>query len=442
MRDKISGNGGNLAFKPIGIMEFEAEDPWKTSVTLLNTQNTAEILLGATVEGAGQEDMNARVPVANNDLNRDDVGVNLLNQPKFNIDRSLRNGAESGVHSSQDSRQGTDSTQSNGYNTILSPLEHGAAANLFIDFNCSNYGKGREENSDKHGSNDNSTIDLSMISSPQRSKNRSQTITNYQNMFTESQKVAYVCMCTLSISQYQTDRLTHDAKKFTKDNITQRNAMNSFKGWADAFKDKLYIYLDISVTERGMIESMAMHGVPAQDLADAIMNNVNFNTEVVNQQDIADVRVTILSHLFIICTSGGIYDARSRTLLKTVANYLGISGVKLTEIETSIANQLLVFSAIETDEMGQNVNVENDLVKGRNKMDGKHRWLLAGLATLAGGTVIGLTAGLAAPFIGAGIVSGLATLGISGAGVASVGTFITGAGGLAFITTGGYFSSY
>jgi hypothetical protein len=46
-----------------------------------------------------------------------------------------------------------------------------------------------------------------------------------------------------------------------------------------------------------------------------------------------------------------------------------------------------------------------------------------------------LTAGLAAPLIGAGIGAALTTFGVSGA--AGVGTFMASTGGLALITTGG-----
>jgi hypothetical protein len=49
--------------------------------------------------------------------------------------------------------------------------------------------------------------------------------------------------------------------------------------------------------------------------------------------------------------------------------------------------------------------------------------------------VIGLTAGLAAPFIGAGIGAALTTFGVTGA--AGVSTFMASAGGVALITTGG-----
>lgn len=51
---------------------------------------------------------------------------------------------------------------------------------------------------------------------------------------------------------------------------------------------------------------------------------------------------------------------------------------------------------------------------------------------IGGGLVIGLSAGLLAPFIGAGLAGALTTIGVTGTG-----TFLAGAGGAAIITTGG-----
>jgi hypothetical protein len=51
---------------------------------------------------------------------------------------------------------------------------------------------------------------------------------------------------------------------------------------------------------------------------------------------------------------------------------------------------------------------------------------------LGGGLVLGLSAGLLAPVIGAGLGTAFTTIGVSGTGA-----FLTGAGGAAVITTGG-----
>ena len=58
--------------------------------------------------------------------------------------------------------------------------------------------------------------------------------------------------------------------------------------------------------------------------------------------------------------------------------------------------------------------------------------MMMGLATVGGGLVIGLSAGLLAPLIGAGLAAGFTTFGVAGTG-----SFLAGAGGAAIITTTG-----
>ena len=57
---------------------------------------------------------------------------------------------------------------------------------------------------------------------------------------------------------------------------------------------------------------------------------------------------------------------------------------------------------------------------------------MMGLATVGGGLVIGLSAGLLAPVIGAGLAAGFTTIGVAGTG-----TFLGGVGGAALVTTTG-----
>lgn len=204
--------------------------------------------------------------------------------------------------------------------------------------------------------------------------------------------------------------------------------------------------------EQEMVKSLSKHGVTSADIASNVkkvtqtlsndvtptnadhMEKINTPAEdFYDALDIleGDVRYTMLSHLFIISISDGTYDSRSRTLLKSFATLLCIPVPDLVKVEHTIAMQLILYQ--EDEKMASHGNT----ITRRNKTDSKYRWLMAGIATVAGGTVIGLTAGLAAPFIGAGIVSALSTFGMTGAGVVGVGTFMTGAGGLAVITTGG-----
>ena len=264
---------------------------------------------------------------------------------------------------------------------------------------------------------------------------KSQTLSSIQNVFTDAQKIAYVSLCYLIRANFKNRRLKGLKK-----------ALASYDQWSGQFMEKLYVYLDILVEgffinpERQMVQTLAEHGLQEEDIVKGLMRDVSSQMEAYkatvdngleNNNRISDIRFTILSHLFIICISDGFFDARARTVLKAVASHLSIPALELVNLENIISDQLRV------SDHADEVRHEGEIVENRNKLEATNRWLFAGLATVAGGAVIGLTAGLAAPFIGAGIVSALTTFGVTGAGVTGVGTFMASAGGLAMITTGG-----
>jgi hypothetical protein len=143
-----------------------------------------------------------------------------------------------------------------------------------------------------------------------------------------------------------------------------------------------------------------------------------------------DIRFVILSHMFLLSISDGFYDARSRALVKSIASYLEILPIDTIRVEFAIADQLRI--SVNEDE---NLKHAEAVLGERNKIESKKRYLYTGLAALGGAAVIGLTAGIAAPFIGAGIGATLSTFGYAGA--AGVSTFMVSTGGLALITTGG-----
>ncbi|KMU74187.1 transmembrane and coiled-coil domain containing proteins 4 [Coccidioides immitis RMSCC 3703] len=74
---------------------------------------------------------------------------------------------------------------------------------------------------------------------------------------------------------------------------------------------------------------------------------------------------------------------------------------------------------------------EAEHMEKRRKEALKRRYMIMGLATVGGGLVIGLSAGLLAPVIGAGLAAGFTTIGVSGTGA-----FLGGVGGTALITSG------
>ncbi len=138
-----------------------------------------------------------------------------------------------------------------------------------------------------------------------------------------------------------------------------------------------------------------------------------------------DIRWTILCDLFLILIADSVYDARSRVLLEQVACKLGLGWLDVVKFESRITEALEIQEDVET--------LENQgLIQVAQKAGKKRRYMMLGLATLGGGLVIGLSAGLLAPVIGLGLAGALTTVGVTGTGA-----FLGGTAGAAVITTGG-----
>ncbi|KAH7886365.1 hypothetical protein F5I97DRAFT_1830131 [Phlebopus sp. FC_14] len=138
-----------------------------------------------------------------------------------------------------------------------------------------------------------------------------------------------------------------------------------------------------------------------------------------------DIRWTVLCDLFLILIADSVYDARSRVLLENVALKLGLGWIDVVKFESRVTEALEIEEGVEKMD-------NQDIIDGSSKAARKKRYMMMGLATLGGGLVIGLSAGLLAPVIGAGLGAAFTTIGISG----TTG-FLASAGGAAVITTGG-----
>lgn len=245
---------------------------------------------------------------------------------------------------------------------------------------------------------------------------QSQTLSDIQKVFDEAQKIAYLGLCYTIMYIYKTTRLKN-----------QKKALMSFETWAVEFTEKMFVYLDVTkageysfaqlfsrttkvalvilhLIERTMITNLAMHGVQPSDLAITLIQDAKRSAKAFEDQEkdkIAreqealdaglplpestaspiqdrpvDIRFTVLSHLFLLSISDGLYDARSRALLRQVAKHLNINWLDFVLIESTIADQLRIYE--EEEVFGHNEQVVGD----RNKIDGRNRLLFAGLATL------------------------------------------------------------
>ncbi|RDL36703.1 uncharacterized protein BP5553_06055 [Venustampulla echinocandica] len=138
-----------------------------------------------------------------------------------------------------------------------------------------------------------------------------------------------------------------------------------------------------------------------------------------------DLRWTVLCDLFLTLIADSIYDARSRVLLEKVGENMDVSWLEICRFEKRVTDALEMQQAAEKENWNEDEHKEN-----RRKLALKKRYMMMGLATVGGSLVIGLSAGLLAPVIGAGLAAGFTTIGVAGTS-----GFLAGAGGAAIITS-------
>ena len=139
-----------------------------------------------------------------------------------------------------------------------------------------------------------------------------------------------------------------------------------------------------------------------------------------------DLRWTVLCDLFLVLISDSIYDSRSRVLLERVGSAMEVSWLEICRFEKRVTDSLEMQEAANKETWDEAEHMEN-----RRKLALKRKYMMMGLATVGGSLVIGLSAGLLAPVIGAGLAAGFTTIGVAGTS-----GFLAGAGGTALITSG------
>uniref|UniRef100_A0A672J6M3 Transmembrane and coiled-coil domains 4 n=1 Tax=Salarias fasciatus TaxID=181472 RepID=A0A672J6M3_SALFA len=132
----------------------------------------------------------------------------------------------------------------------------------------------------------------------------------------------------------------------------------------------------------------------------------------------------IIQDLVSFSVKDGQYDSRARVLIRHVGCLLRVSPHQLEEFEETLGERLR--------EGGEESEEESSRRRRRERGRKLRRYLLIGLATVGGGTVIGVTGGLAAPLVAAGAgavlgAGGAAALG-SATGIAIMASLFGAAG--------------
>ncbi|KAL7271657.1 hypothetical protein RUND412_005561 [Rhizina undulata] len=301
-----------------------------------------------------------------------------------------------------------------------------------------------------------------------------------KELLTEGQRIAYVGVCRLAMAEMAQDmeKLDSSSRSVKKDLQT---AKDTFKMWNQKMMIRLYNHMDITADEQIMIEQLAEHGVISSDLTPTLLKNSRVNnpmaqypssvssprqssiypdsprsrsrdslspsvgapppyeetahnelSEVKNPSQLPqsrtidiDLRWTVLCDLFLVLIADSVYDARSRSLLERVGKMLDVSWLDICKFEKRVTDALEMQEGAE-----QNWN-EEEHMENRRKQARNRRYMMMGLATIGGGLVIGLSGGLLAPVIGAGLAAGFTTIGVAGTG-----SFLAGTAGTALIASG------
>ena len=311
-----------------------------------------------------------------------------------------------------------------------------------------------------------------------------------KDLLTEGQRIAYVGVTRLAMAKLVTELSDVEGTKNTKKGLLI--AVESMKMWSQQMMVRLYKHMEIDSSEQVMIEQLAEHGVEPEDLTPALMQNarvknpmaedpstdkeslaspklsgegrasmssqlpaeeeesaetdslppykehedvempeVRTPNQLGNSQNIdLDLRWTVLCDLFLVLLADSIYDSRSRTLLERVGASLQVSWLDICRFEKRVTDSLEMQEAANKETWNEAEHMEN-----RRKQALRRRYMMMGLATVGGSLVIGLSAGLLAPVIGAGLAAGFSTIGVAGTS-----GFLAGAGGTALITSGAVIS--
>ncbi|KAF7597117.1 hypothetical protein BBP40_010591 [Aspergillus hancockii] len=307
-----------------------------------------------------------------------------------------------------------------------------------------------------------------------------------KDLLTESQRIAYVGVARLAIYQMTRELDRIPATKGTRK--AKQKSVDSIRKWGQTMMTRVYAHMDIDAAEQVMIEQLAEHGVQPADLVRPLMQNARVQNPLAEEVDTPkkstssptsprlnegyrnslssemdktsrstspppydthegedlpevrtpsqlptsakidiDLRWTVLCDLFLVLIADSAYDARSRTLLEKIGDSMEVSWLQIARFEKRVIDALEM-----QEEADKETWDESDHMEKRRKMALKRKFMVMGLATVGGGLVIGLSAGLLAPVIGAGLAAGFTTVGISGTSA-----FLGGVGGTALIAGGG-----
>lgn len=167
--------------------------------------------------------------------------------------------------------------------------------------------------------------------------------------------------------------------------------------------------------------------VPGEAIVTGLIKTIVVPTPLAQLEE--SKRSKIVLCLLLLTLSLRHYTAYSRVLLQIVTVSLHLPSSTLSDLESTVSRGLLSTAATMSAEESTKKEAANNATERRWKV---------GLATVAGAALIGVTGGLAAPFLAAGIGTVMGGLGLS---IPLVGGYLGAMAGSS-ILIGGLFGSY
>ncbi|KAK6345620.1 hypothetical protein TWF718_007530 [Orbilia javanica] len=147
----------------------------------------------------------------------------------------------------------------------------------------------------------------------------------------------------------------------------------------------------------------------------------------------------ILHSILLLILSLETYDARSRTLLRILSTSLGLPPLTVVTLEKSVAKTLVTAAKSQNNGNNNTGTMSADASRERQKANNKwNRRIKIGIAGVAGAAVIGITGGLAAPLVAAGIGTVMSGIGLGATAAAGYLGALAGSGALVGALFGAY----
>ncbi|EGV60818.1 DUF726-domain-containing protein [Yamadazyma tenuis ATCC 10573] len=247
-----------------------------------------------------------------------------------------------------------------------------------------------------------------------------------REMLNEGQKFSYVGIVKLIMVDMAAELA--GIKQSTTSKVARQlsASQKNFANWSMYISGKVYSHLNVNEDEQKMIENLSIHGVNVSDLTSSLVKEDD------RKPGPLSLDWVLVCDLFLLLLSDGYYDSRSRALLMRFANELAIEKIEVFQFERRLLNSLELETKDKSLEDKEDKLNDKQIIQKYIKRNKGRRMAYIGLATVGGTLAIGLSAGLLAPVIGAGLAAGLTTVGIGGTS-----GFLAGVGGTTIITTGG-----